>query len=664
MRYMTKSRFTLALECPTKLAYLDDHRYANTKRHNEFLLALAEGGHQVGALAKCLFPDGIEIDAAGHDAQVAQTLELLQRDEVVLFEAAVRVGNLFIRIDLLHKTGNLLDLYEVKAKGFDPREPGFVGKRGGFTSEMKPYLYDVAFQRHVLRRAFPGMRIRCHLVMPNKSVICTTDGLAQKLRIMKDGRQVSIDLDPTLKDGIAARELLCRVPVDDLIDRLVQEPLEPGRYLYSFEEGIDELSCRLDNEPFAPRLGSQCGRCEFRATSAELAAGKLDGRQACLRAIDPVRAGKVASGKATVLDLYRFRGTEALLDAGKLLLLDVESEDVKLKEEQGRISSSHRQWLQVEEDLGNQVAPFVIDSTLGEELAALTWPLHFIDFETSRPALPFHAGRRPYEQLLFQFSHHVVESDGSVRHQSQHLADAQAGLPNFDTVRALKRSLGVDGGSVLHWWDHERTVLREVAEQLQGLATDDVPDRDELVAFIQSLLGTGEAPGRLFDLGRLVDRCAFFPGTRGSSSLKKVLPALLAGSENLRARYSTPGYGAPGGIPSLNFRNQAWVQLDADGAVIDPYKLLGERSGDPDLAGLEQLDEDGAAIADGGAAMVAYGLLQNDLLSPAERDHLRGQLLRYCELDTLAMVMAWQGLLLLGNGRATGPVIAQQAEDY
>lgn len=653
LRYLTKSRFSLAVECPTKLDYSDNPAYASTKLGNEFLLALAEGGHQVGALAKCLFPEGIEVDAAGHDAQVAQTLELLQRDEVVLFEAAVRVGKLFIRVDLLRKSGDLLELYEVKAKGFDPVEPGFVGKHGGFTSEMKPYLYDVAFQRHVLRRVFPGMRVRSHLVMPDKSAICTTDGLAQKLRIVKNGRQVSIAIDPTLKDGIAARELLCRVPVDDFLDRLEQEPLEAGRYLYSFGEGIDELSHRLDTEPFPPRVGSQCSRCEFRATPAELAAGKLDGRQACLRARDPVRATMAANGKATVLDLYRFRGAEALLDAGKLLLLDVDSEDVKLKKEQGRISASHRQWLQVEEDLGNLATPFVSGSTLEMELGALAWPLHFIDFETSRPALPFHAGRRPYEQLLFQFSHHVAEADGNIRHQSQHLADAQAGLPNFDTVRALKRALQADGGSVLHWWDHERTVLREIAGQLQGLAAGNAPDRDELLAFIQSLLGTAEVPGRLFDLGRLVDRCAFFPGTRGSSSLKKVLPALLAGSEDLRARYSAPDYGAPGGIPSLNFQGQAWVQLDANGAVIDPYKLLGERSMDPDLAGLEQLEDDGAAIADGGAAMVAYGLLQNDLLSPAERERLRGQLLRYCELDTLAMVMAWQGLKLLGNGHVS-----------
>ena len=647
MRYLTKSRFTLALDCPTKLAYQDDPRYANAKRHNEFLLALADGGHQVGALAKCLFPEGIEIDAAGHDAQVAQTTELLQREVVTLFEAAIRVGRLFIRMDLLHKSGDTLELYEVKAKGFDPREPNFVGRRGDFTSGMKPYLYDVAFQRYVLRQAFPGMRIRSHLVMPNKSATCTTEGLAQKLRITKQNGRVRIDIDPALRDGVAASELLCRVPVDDLLDRLVQEPLALGRRLYAFEEGIDELARCLDGEPFPPRLGGDCRSCEFRATPAELAVGNLDGRHACLRAVDPVRASMWINGKATVFDLYRFRRTDELVDAGKLLLLDVESEDLGLAEEEEKISSSHRQWLQVEEDLGNLAAPFVIGSTLKQAFQNMTWPLHFIDFETSRPALPFHADRHPYEQLLFQFSHHVVEADGRVRHQSQHLADPAAGVPNFETVRALKHALEGDNGTVLHWWDHERTVLSEILKQLQESPEIEVPDRDALAGFIQSLLGTPEARGRLFDLGRLVDRCAFFPGTRGSSSLKKVLPALLAGSAALRERYSTPDYGTPGGSPSLNFRGQAWVQLDPLGGVIDPYKLLGERSEDPDLDGLEELEDEGTTIADGGAAMVAYGLLQNELLAPAARDRLRAQLLRYCELDTLAMVMAWQGLGLL-----------------
>ncbi|WP_298923798.1 hypothetical protein [uncultured Ramlibacter sp.] len=51
-RYLIKSRFKLALECPTKLFYIGKPGlYLDTKQQDDFLQALAEGGFQVGELA-------------------------------------------------------------------------------------------------------------------------------------------------------------------------------------------------------------------------------------------------------------------------------------------------------------------------------------------------------------------------------------------------------------------------------------------------------------------------------------------------------------------------------------------------------------------------------------------------------------------------------------
>ena len=55
MKYLTKSRFKLATECPTKLFYTGKQEYANTSLDNPFLEALADGGYQVGELAKHYF---------------------------------------------------------------------------------------------------------------------------------------------------------------------------------------------------------------------------------------------------------------------------------------------------------------------------------------------------------------------------------------------------------------------------------------------------------------------------------------------------------------------------------------------------------------------------------------------------------------------------------
>ena len=41
------------------------------------------------------------------------------------------------------------------------------------------------------------------------------------------------------------------------------------------------------------------------------------------------------------------------------------------------------------------------------------YPLHFIDFETTISALPFHKGMRPYEAVAFQWSCHTIKKPGS-----------------------------------------------------------------------------------------------------------------------------------------------------------------------------------------------------------------------------------------------------------
>jgi hypothetical protein len=75
--------------------------------------------------------------------------------------------------------------------------------------------------------------------------------------------------------------------------------------------------------------------------------------------------------------------------------------------------------------------------------------------------------------------------------------------------------------------------------------------------------------------------------------------------------------------------------------------LLGQLLEDPDLdlAAREAENEEASDfVANGGAAMVAFGELQRRDLPVAKRTRLKAQLLRYCELDTLAMAMVYEAL--------------------
>jgi len=124
MRYLTKSRFTTAMECPTKLYYEGKREYANQALEDSFLEALADGGFQVGELARCYHPEGIKVDAKDTETAIQMTNELMRQENVTIFEGAFRAGNLLIRVDILKKQGDHVSLMEVKAKSYHALKDG------------------------------------------------------------------------------------------------------------------------------------------------------------------------------------------------------------------------------------------------------------------------------------------------------------------------------------------------------------------------------------------------------------------------------------------------------------------------------------------------------------------------------------------------------------
>lgn len=135
---------------------------------------MAEGVFQVEELARLEYPGCILIENKDwiYDLLVEQTNQLLRQENVVIFEAAFKYENLFIRTDILVKKGNDIKLIEVKAKSFDPEDDQLlVGSRGGIKSGWKPYLFDVAFQRYVIQKCHPEWNIKSYLKLANKSGI-------------------------------------------------------------------------------------------------------------------------------------------------------------------------------------------------------------------------------------------------------------------------------------------------------------------------------------------------------------------------------------------------------------------------------------------------------------------------------------------------------------
>lgn len=646
--YLTKSRFQLALSCPAKLFYSGKVEYVNQSLEDSFLASLAEGGFQVGALAKCYYPDGVEVNEDSTEKSLRKTAQLMQRDNIVVFEATFSFDSLLARTDILVKKGNNLQLIEVKAKSFNPEKDSFYNKNGALASGWKDYLYDVAFQKYVLQLAMPNMDIKAFLMLADKTAMCPEDGLNQMFRIKKDEKgQAKVMVSPNLESKHLSPSILTKESVDKACNIIYSTEFTLAGKSLTFKDYVNKLANSVvTDEKIISSIGSVCSGCEFRASEQELKEGLKCGFRECWK--EQLQWADSDFEEPTVLDIWNYRKKDDLFKQGKVKLVDVKPTDIIVKkDEKPGLSSSERQWLQVEKVQNKDNRPWVDIYGLKSEISSWRFPLHFIDFETSMAAIPYNKGRHPYEGIAFQFSHHIVEHDGTVRHAGEYLNTIPGVFPNYDFIRELRCQLMEDEGTIFRYAAHENSFLNIIHQQLLDDANPP-RDKDELCRFIRSISkSTGsslikwEGSRNMVDMLEIVKRYYYHPATRGSNSIKKVLPAVLSSSKFLQEKYSKPIYGTPLGITSMNYKNMIWVKRDESGDIIDPYKLLPPMF--QDLSAEEnQLISQDDEIRDGGAALSAYARMQFEEMIDYEREEINRALKKYCELDTLAMVMIYE----------------------
>lgn len=561
IRYLTKSRFKLALQCPTKLFYTGKNDYPDHNIDDSFLAALAEGGFQVGALAKCYFPSGQEIMELDYDKALDDTNYLLKNNEAIIFEAAVEYNSFFIRVDILIKSGKAIEIIEVKSKSFNRDSDSFTTRINTIQSGWREYICDIAFQKHVVKKAFPDYEVKAYLMLADKNTACPTDGLNQKFRIKKNEKNrkyVTTPSDITEED--LSTQILCKINVDDCCDIIYKELFKIADQEYNFSEYIDTLAKKYKQDiMITPKLSKYCGTCEFYTTKEESERGLKSGYNECWHKILGWENEELK--EPTVLDIWNYKQKDSLIDQGRIKMTDVHESDISPSDD-GKfgLSRTQRQWLQIQKVKKKDTSYWIDKDNLRKEMSNWVFPLHFIDFETSMVAIPFNKGRRPYEAIAFQFSHHVIEQDGRIRHQGEYINTAPGEFPNYSFIRKLKEELENDEGSIFRYAAHENTYLNHIFKQLSE-DKQEIPDRSELKEFIVSITkSTGNSaeewcgPRCMIDMLELVKRYYYDPAMGGSNSIKAVLPAILNRSSFLQDKYSKPIYGASDGIPSKNLK--------------------------------------------------------------------------------------------------------------
>ena len=633
-RYLTKSRYRMACECPTKLFYTKKKTYKDNGLEDPFLAALRDGGFQVGELARQYYGQGVLIDTLDEAKALQLTAAEMQKPNALIFEAAFLYQNLFIRADIVQKTEKSVRLIEVKSKSIRPNDPkdSILKKDGYPKSDWDPNLQDIAFQTHVLREAYPQLEVRPFLMLLDKEKQAVVDAMNSLffLKKPKGKKSPEVVLSGPLPPHVLQKRnwILCELCVQEPVKMLLKTEYEnqTTKELQSFAERAKDWSEHYAKDTkIAPVLSKECRDCQFRANPEERKKGLLSGYHECWRAVTGLPDSKLESG--TVVEIWQHRKIDELLEQGIH-----HQTQVKLESLTGAYGP--RQQQQVACVQKNITTPQVDDHAgLVTALSRLEFPLHFIDFETIRGAIPFHKDSAPYEQVAFQFSHHVVEKNGAIRHEGEWINLKRGLWPNADFLKELQKELSKDGGSILHYANHEQQVLGDMADQVERT---DPP----LAAWARGLMDSlkvdhGQGNGRMVDLQKILLKQYYHPLAGGSNSLKKILPAIMQTSPFLKKKYSCPVYGTPA-MPSRNFKAMTWIQDKAD-----PYELLPPVSADIPLD-VERVFGEGDRIDQGGAAMTAYAKVQFTQCSAAEVAGVEKALLQYCELDTLAMVMLWE----------------------
>lgn len=602
MRTLSKSDFKIARTCDAKL-WFRENGYPDKSEFNHYLQLLARGGYMVEALATSRYPEGIALDyGRDYESDCKATLEYLERDSVTLFQGTLLHGRRLARVDILKKTGNTIRIIEVKAKSIDGAAHAaslaggglgiFRMKKSpyGILSNWMKYFDDITYQALLLEKLMPGCVIEPYLAMVDTSKRSMLDNVPSLFRIVcREGTNRVHDAEYIgTPEQLAQIDLVTEIAVGAEVE-ILREEIEAlaGHY-----EGILDS----DFNPAWGERGSKCRDCEFQSDEP----GAKSGFHHCW--------GDLAHADPHLLDLYsvgtvKVDGEPAittLLSQGKASLLDIQ-EDWLCKKDGSVGPQAERQRRQVACTRENREW---YSGDLRGKIDALQYPLHFIDFEACRLALPYHARMRPYGQVAFQWSCHTVESPGAKPVHSEWL-NRRNEWPNHSFVLSLREQIG-DKGSVLAWSPFEKSTLNAIEVEKSKFDVDD----PELSAWIADVVNEHR---RMVDICKWAANDYYHPRMRGRTSIKWVMDALWKSDPEMRRQFTE------------------WTGYTAiDGQ--DPYSAL------PSIT-IDGLPQD---VREGTGAIRAYEAMMYGVEDAGCKDSWAQLLRQYCELDTLSMVLIFE----------------------
>ena len=134
---ITKTNFVEGMQCQRCFWFIYNG-YENSSQNDPLAVQRLKDGEEIGQKVKSIFPKGIDIPFLGGDYSKMHdlTLKAINDGEEIIFEGSFLVDGVFVRVDVMEKTPNGWNIYEVKS-----------------SSSLKPkHKEDVGVQWHVLNK--------------------------------------------------------------------------------------------------------------------------------------------------------------------------------------------------------------------------------------------------------------------------------------------------------------------------------------------------------------------------------------------------------------------------------------------------------------------------------------------------------------------------------
>lgn len=184
--FLSKSKYLNGLQC-LKLLWHHYNAKDEIPKTDAATQAIFDQGHAVGALAKKLYPDGIEVaeGIVDHEKAIEQTQKLIS-ERKPLFEAAFQYKNAYARADILNPVaGNAWEIIEVKSS----------------TEAKDVNLHDLSLQWYTYQGA--GLNIvRCGILHINNRYVRKGKIVPKELFHLTDVTEQVMELLPGVEEKL------------------------------------------------------------------------------------------------------------------------------------------------------------------------------------------------------------------------------------------------------------------------------------------------------------------------------------------------------------------------------------------------------------------------------------------------------------------------------